>query len=88
MCDTSHVLQSSALLLTLSVIPSNILPYLALGVPSAYIIIYALGHNFPSTRLDRVNDVIIVVEELLTHARAKCMRDYLALVKAETRFLR
>jgi hypothetical protein len=72
----------------LSLIPSSILPYLALGVMSTYIIIYAMGHNFPSARVDRVNDVIIVVEELLTHARTKCMRDYLALVKAETRFLR
>ncbi|KAJ7751838.1 hypothetical protein B0H14DRAFT_2980942 [Mycena olivaceomarginata] len=88
MCDTNHILQSSALRWTLSLIPSSILPYLALGVMSTYIIIYAMGHTFPSARLDRVNDVIIVVEELLTHARTKCMRDYLALVKAETRFLR
>ncbi|KAJ7347762.1 hypothetical protein DFH08DRAFT_936583 [Mycena albidolilacea] len=55
MCDTSHILQSSALLWTLSLIPGSILPYLALGVTSTYIIIYALGHNFPSARLDRVN---------------------------------
>ncbi|KAJ7788161.1 hypothetical protein B0H14DRAFT_2949618 [Mycena olivaceomarginata] len=87
MCDTSHILQSSALLWTLSLIPNSILPYLALGVMSASIVTYALGHNLPSARLDRLNEVFTVVEELLNHAK-KCMRDYLALAETETRFLR
>ncbi|KAJ7788164.1 hypothetical protein B0H14DRAFT_2628552 [Mycena olivaceomarginata] len=87
MCDTSHILQSSALLWTLSLIPSSILPYLALGVMSASIVTYALGHNLPSARLDRLGDVFTVVEELLNNAK-KCMRDYVALAETETRFLR
>jgi hypothetical protein len=88
MCDISHILQSSALLWTLALIPSNILPYLAVGVMSGSVMIYALGHNFPSARLNRIDDVITILEELLTHAKAKCMRNYLGLAETETRFLR
>ncbi|KAJ7788160.1 hypothetical protein B0H14DRAFT_2628547 [Mycena olivaceomarginata] len=41
----------------------------------------------PAVRVDRLKNGITVVDEILTHAKAKCMRDYLALVEAETRFL-
>ncbi|KAJ7347842.1 hypothetical protein DFH08DRAFT_808616 [Mycena albidolilacea] len=87
MCDTSHILQSSTWLWTLSLIPNSILPYLVLGVMSTSIVTYALGHSLPSARLDRLNEVFTVVEELLNHAK-KCMRDYLVLAETETRFLR
>jgi hypothetical protein len=42
----------------------------------------------PSARVNRLNNTIAVVEEILTQAKANCTRDYLALVAAETRFLR
>jgi hypothetical protein len=88
MRDTSNILQSSALFRTLSLTPSEIFPYLALGVLSASSVIYALHHNFPSPRLGQINDEIAIMDKTLTHAKAKCMRDYLALVEAETQFLR
>jgi hypothetical protein len=88
MCDTSNILQSSALFWTLSLIPRKIFPYLALGVLSASTVIYALYQNLPSARLCQINNAIAIVEETLTHAKAKCMRDYSVLVEAEIRFLR
>ncbi|KAJ7347802.1 hypothetical protein DFH08DRAFT_936598, partial [Mycena albidolilacea] len=88
MCDASNILQSSVLLWTLSLIPATIFPYLALGLLSTSFIIYALRYNCPAVRVDRLKNEITVVEEILTDAKAKCIRDYLALVEAETRFLR
>ncbi|KAJ7793057.1 hypothetical protein B0H14DRAFT_2623253 [Mycena olivaceomarginata] len=61
MCDTSDILQSSALFLTLSLIPSSIL-YLAVGLLSASLIVYTLNHNCPSAKLDRLNNAITVVD--------------------------
>ncbi|KAJ7751833.1 hypothetical protein B0H14DRAFT_2635923 [Mycena olivaceomarginata] len=48
MCDASDILQSSALIWTLSLIPAKIFPYLALGLLSASFIICALRHNCPA----------------------------------------
>jgi hypothetical protein len=42
----------------------------------------APGHLFKSAQV-----ATTAVEEILAHAKAKCMRDYLALVEAETQFL-
>jgi hypothetical protein len=78
----------SVLIWTLSLIPATIFPYLALSLLSTYFIIYALRHNCPAVRVDRLKNGITVVDEILTHAKAKCTRDYLALVEAETPFLR
>ncbi|KAJ7347825.1 hypothetical protein DFH08DRAFT_808600 [Mycena albidolilacea] len=88
MSDASDILQSSALIWTLSLIPATIFPYLTLGLLSTYFIIYALRRNCPAVRVDRLKNEITVVDEILTHAKAKCMHDYLALIEAETRFLR
>ncbi|KAJ7881322.1 hypothetical protein B0H14DRAFT_2705356 [Mycena olivaceomarginata] len=88
MCDASDILQSSVVFWTLSLIPATIFPYLALGLLSTSFIIYALRHNCPAVRVDRLKNGITVVDEILTHAKAKCMRDYLALIQAETRFMR
>ncbi|KAJ7751821.1 hypothetical protein B0H14DRAFT_2635912 [Mycena olivaceomarginata] len=88
MCDTSNILQSPILFWTLSLIPATIFPYLALGLLSTSFIIYALCHNCPTVRVDRLKNGITVVDEILTHAKTECMRDYLALIQAETRFLR
>jgi hypothetical protein len=88
MCNASDILQSSVLFWTLSFIPATIFPYLTLGLLSTSFIIYTLRHNCPAVRVDRLKNGITVVDEILTHAKAKCMRDYLVLVEAETRFLR
>ncbi|KAJ7788154.1 hypothetical protein B0H14DRAFT_2628542 [Mycena olivaceomarginata] len=88
MCDASDILQSSVLFWMLSLIPAKIFPYLALGLLSTSFIIYGLHYSCPAVTLDRLENTITAVEEILTHAKAKCMRDYLALVEAETRFLR
>jgi hypothetical protein len=89
MCNTSDILQSSVLFWTLSLIPATIFPYLALGLLSTSFIIYRLHYSRPAVTLDRLENTITTVEDsILIHAKAKCMRDYLALVEAETRFLR
>ncbi|KAJ7347851.1 hypothetical protein DFH08DRAFT_960245 [Mycena albidolilacea] len=88
MCDASDILQSSALFWMLSLIPAKIFPYLAVGLLSASFIIYGLRYSCPAVTLDRLENTITTVEEILTHAKAKCMRDYFALVEAETRFRR
>jgi hypothetical protein len=89
MCDTSDILQSSALFLTLSPIPSGVLLYLAVGLLSVSLIVYTLNHNCPSAKLGRLNNAITVVDSgILTQAKAKCMHNYLALADTETRFLR
>ncbi|KAJ7881315.1 hypothetical protein B0H14DRAFT_3761870 [Mycena olivaceomarginata] len=88
MCDATDILQSSVLFWTLSLIPAKIFPYLALGLLSTSFIIYALRHNCPAGSVDRLQNGITVVDEILTHAKAKCMHNYLALIEAETRFLR
>ncbi|KAJ7751835.1 hypothetical protein B0H14DRAFT_2980923 [Mycena olivaceomarginata] len=88
MCDASNILQSSVLFWTLSLIPATIFPYLALGLLSTSFIIYALHHNCPAVRVDRLKNGITVVDEILTHAKTECMHNYLALIQAETRFLR
>ncbi|KAJ7763096.1 hypothetical protein B0H14DRAFT_2972608, partial [Mycena olivaceomarginata] len=80
MCDTSNILQSSALFWTLSLIPSRIFPYLALGVLSASSGIYALYQHIPSARLGQINNAVAIVDETLTHVKAKCMWDYLVLL--------
>ncbi|KAJ7347745.1 hypothetical protein DFH08DRAFT_808531 [Mycena albidolilacea] len=90
MCNISNTLQFSTLFWTLSssLIPGHIFPYFVLGVTSVSFVIYTLQHNLPSARVNRLNNTIAVVEEILTQAKANCTRDYLALVSAETRFLR
>ncbi|KAJ7347808.1 hypothetical protein DFH08DRAFT_808585 [Mycena albidolilacea] len=88
MCDASEILQSSVLFWTLSRIPATIFPYLALGLLSTSFIIYTLHHNCPAVRVDQLKNGITIVEEILTNAKANCMRDYFTLVKAETQFLR
>ncbi|KAF8183089.1 hypothetical protein K438DRAFT_1975339 [Mycena galopus ATCC 62051] len=88
MCDTSNTLPSSALSSTTFLIPSNIFPYLSLGLVSASFIICVLQYCCCSVRLGRLNDTITTVDELLDHTKANCRWDYLALAEINTRFLR
>ncbi|KAJ7347751.1 hypothetical protein DFH08DRAFT_808537 [Mycena albidolilacea] len=88
MCDTCHIFQSSAWFWMLSLIPVKMFPYLSLGILSASFVVYALRRSCPAVTLDRLDNTIAAVEELLIDTKAKRMRDYFALVDAETRFLR
>ncbi|KAF8205990.1 hypothetical protein K438DRAFT_1756719 [Mycena galopus ATCC 62051] len=88
MCDASYTLPFSAPSSMAFFIPNNIFPYLSIGVVSASFLFYALHHYCPSTRLDRLHNIIIAVEEILDQARPKCRRDYWALIETEARFLR
>ncbi|KAF8205995.1 hypothetical protein K438DRAFT_1931784 [Mycena galopus ATCC 62051] len=88
MCDTSNMLESSALSSTVFPILSNIFPYLGLGLMSTSFIVYALHYCCPSTRLGRLNAMITIVEEMLDHTKANGRRDFLALAEINTRFLR
>ncbi|KAF7378086.1 hypothetical protein MSAN_00232800 [Mycena sanguinolenta] len=89
MCDPTHTLEpSSALSSTLSLIPGNAIPYLALGIGSAFCMGYAIRYNLPAVKLDRLNTTLRTAEETLDHAKAKCVRDYLSLAELRTRFLR
>ncbi|KAF7368721.1 hypothetical protein MVEN_00196800 [Mycena venus] len=72
---------------TLSLIPMNVFRYIVVGAGFTSILIYGVYHNCPSARLDRLNNAITDLEGTLTHAKAKCMRDYTTLVDSETRFL-
>ncbi|KAJ6480298.1 hypothetical protein C8R45DRAFT_1155277 [Mycena sanguinolenta] len=73
---------------TLALIPSNVFPHLALGVASASLVGYAMYYNHPSVKLGRVNTALANTEKTLAEAKARCIRDYLAVAETETRFLR
>ncbi|KAJ6480285.1 hypothetical protein C8R45DRAFT_1100874 [Mycena sanguinolenta] len=79
---------SSLLFFTLSLIPSNVLRYPALGVAAISLVVYSICSNLPSAGLTQVNDAIIVVDGILTRAKAECMRDHLLLVECEIGLLR
>ncbi|KAF7378094.1 hypothetical protein MSAN_00233600 [Mycena sanguinolenta] len=85
MCNSE--LQLSAMSSTLSLIPGNVFPHLALGVVSAFLVGYAMHYNRPSVKLGRVTTALNTAEETLAHAKGRCMRDYLALAETEIRFL-
>ncbi|KAJ7751832.1 hypothetical protein B0H14DRAFT_3602017 [Mycena olivaceomarginata] len=87
MCDASDILQSSAWFWMLCLIPARMFPYLSLGILSASFVVYTLHRSCPAVTLDRLDNTITVVKEILTDTKAKCMRDYFALVDTETRFL-
>ncbi|KAJ6480288.1 hypothetical protein C8R45DRAFT_1100877 [Mycena sanguinolenta] len=80
-------LPSSLLFFTLSLIPSNIIRYPALVLAVISLMVYSIYNNPPSARLTQVNNVIIVVDGILTQGKAKCIRDYLLLAECETRLL-
>ncbi|KAF7378088.1 hypothetical protein MSAN_00233000 [Mycena sanguinolenta] len=81
-------LSSSILFFTLSLIPINILRYPALVLAAISVVVYSIYRNPPSARLIQVNDVIVVVDGILTRAKVECMRDHLLLVEYEARLLR
>ncbi|KAJ6480296.1 hypothetical protein C8R45DRAFT_933222 [Mycena sanguinolenta] len=85
---TSSNLPSSLLFFMLSLIPSNIVRYPSLVLAVIFLVVYSIYNNPPSARLTQVNNVVIVVDGILTRAKAECMRDHLLLAEYETRFLR
>ncbi|KAJ6480302.1 hypothetical protein C8R45DRAFT_1100891 [Mycena sanguinolenta] len=79
---------SSLLFFTLSLIPSNVLRYPALVFAAISVIVYSIYRNPLAAKLTQVNDVIVMVDGILTQAKAECMRDHLLLAEYETRLLR
>ncbi|KAF8206008.1 hypothetical protein K438DRAFT_2014346 [Mycena galopus ATCC 62051] len=88
MPETLSTFQSSLLFFALSLIPSNILRYIALGFTLISLLAYSVYHNPPSARLARLCDTITMVNDILTHAKAKCRHNHLLLAENETRLLR
>ncbi|KAF7378092.1 hypothetical protein MSAN_00233400 [Mycena sanguinolenta] len=88
MGTTPFKLPSSILFFALSLIPSNVLRYPAIIFAAVSVVIYSVHRNSLAARLNQVHDVIIVVDNILTRAKAECMRDHLLLAGCETRLLR
>ncbi|KAJ7347872.1 hypothetical protein DFH08DRAFT_866764 [Mycena albidolilacea] len=88
MCDIPSTLKSSLLFWTLSLIPSNIFGYIALSIVPVLLMVYTVHSNRPSAKLSRLNDAVAMTDDILTRAKAKCMRDHLLLAESETRLLR
>ncbi|KAF7378096.1 hypothetical protein MSAN_00233800 [Mycena sanguinolenta] len=88
MNTTRSKFPSSLVFFTLSLIPSNILRYPALILTVISLALYSIYENPPSARLTDINDLSMVVDGILTRAKAQCMRDHLLLAECETRLLR
>jgi hypothetical protein len=88
MCDFPSTLKSSLLFWTLSLIPTNILGYIALSIVPVLLMVYIVHSNRPSAKLSRLNDAVAMTDDILTRAKARCMRDHLLLAESETRLLR
>ncbi|KAF7378084.1 hypothetical protein MSAN_00232600 [Mycena sanguinolenta] len=80
-------LPSSILFFTLSLIPSDVLRYPAIVLAAISVGIYSVHRNSLAARLSQVYDVIIIVDDILTRAKAECMRDHLLLADCETGLL-
>ncbi|KAF8206007.1 hypothetical protein K438DRAFT_1756737 [Mycena galopus ATCC 62051] len=88
MSENSSTLQSSLLFFALSLIPSNILRYIALGVTLISLLLYSMHHNPPAARLTRLYNTIAMVEDILMHTKAKCRHNYFLLAEYEIRLMR
>ncbi|KAJ7347873.1 hypothetical protein DFH08DRAFT_960262 [Mycena albidolilacea] len=89
MCDNPSTIRSALLFWMLSFVPSNILPYITLGVASISLVVYYVQLNLPSLKLNRLKNTIGMTEDIITRAKADCgMRDHLLLVEGEIRLLR
>ncbi|KAJ7799828.1 hypothetical protein B0H14DRAFT_2616771 [Mycena olivaceomarginata] len=82
MCDT---LSTSILFGTLSLLPGN--RYIALGLGSATLIIYAANRQRPTRKLGRVERTIQACEETLKHAKSNCARNHVELTDGARRLL-
>ncbi|KAJ6480293.1 hypothetical protein C8R45DRAFT_351229 [Mycena sanguinolenta] len=87
MCD-ADALEPSTLFSMLSLIPGNSFVYLSFAVTSTLSVGYAMHYNCPSVKLGRLTTALNTGGKTLAHAKATCMRNYLALTETETRFLR
>ncbi|KAJ6480286.1 hypothetical protein C8R45DRAFT_1100875 [Mycena sanguinolenta] len=79
---------SSLLFFVLSLIPGNALRYIALVLAVISLGVYSIYGNPFSARLTQVNNFIVVVDGILTRAKAECMRDHILLAECETGLMR
>ncbi|KAJ7799797.1 hypothetical protein B0H14DRAFT_3156332 [Mycena olivaceomarginata] len=82
MCDA---ISTSILFGTLSLLPGN--RYIALGLGSTTLIIYAANRQRPTRKLGRVERKIQACEETLKHAKSNCTRNHVELTDGTRRLL-
>ncbi|KAJ7474790.1 hypothetical protein FB451DRAFT_1174217 [Mycena latifolia] len=80
---TGGVMESSIFIWALSLIPSDIFPYVIPALACASLMIYAAHRIRPSTRLSRLNDALADATEILARAKSECLRDLLDLTDIE-----
>ncbi|KAJ7815443.1 hypothetical protein B0H14DRAFT_2847795 [Mycena olivaceomarginata] len=68
-------ISTSILFSGLALVAGNASPYILLGLGVASLTVYAANHQTPSAKLGRVEDAIIVTEEIQQHAKANGARD-------------
>ncbi|KAJ6583948.1 hypothetical protein DFH09DRAFT_264093 [Mycena vulgaris] len=84
----THQLNLSLLLGFLSLIPNNSIRYTVLGLTAAITILCALHLKRPSTQLSQLEAAIQRTEDLLTEAKAQCMRHHLRFTEEWIRLIK
>ncbi|KAJ7496524.1 hypothetical protein FB451DRAFT_197668 [Mycena latifolia] len=80
-------LQSSLLLGSLSLIPSDTLRYTLLVITACLALVYVVHLKHPSTQLRQLENLVQKVEEILRDAKLHCPRDLLRLTENGVRLL-
>ncbi|KAJ6622633.1 hypothetical protein B0H10DRAFT_2214266 [Mycena sp. CBHHK59/15] len=80
-------LQSSIVLVLLSLIPNNILRYTGLGIGAVITAVYIMHMKRPSTLLRQLEDTIQETEKLIHSAKLQCARDQCDLAVEDARLL-
>ncbi|KAJ7607512.1 hypothetical protein FB45DRAFT_1011280 [Roridomyces roridus] len=87
MCNTVSSLKSSAILVTLSLLPGAIASYTTLGLAVAAAVIYLGYRQLPSERLGRLASIIEATETQLKNAKSISARAIASLTEIEERLL-
>jgi uncharacterized membrane protein YfcA len=87
MCDTISPFQTLFFFgaLLQSLVPNNIIRYIALGIILLSWAIYAVHQTSPTTRLARLEDAIKYTEEILERAMHDCAHDPVDLMQSQDR---
>ncbi|KAJ7434854.1 hypothetical protein FB451DRAFT_1379661 [Mycena latifolia] len=80
-------LQSSLLLGSLSLVPSDTLRYTLLVIAACLALVYVVHLKRPSTQLRQLESLVQKVEEILRDAKLYCPRDLLSLTENGVRLL-
>ncbi|KAJ6583951.1 hypothetical protein DFH09DRAFT_1075567 [Mycena vulgaris] len=87
MSDSRCTSRSSIVLWILSLIPNNLIRYIALGLVSAWFIVASVHLQNPTARMQHLEDAIKSAEETLERAKSNCARNRLDLGEGESRLL-